>query len=82
MLKSDPKVGSVTENMPFLANMEISSVYPKSYINPCPAEPGYTLPLQKVQIQISWLLKKPTDMDLYCLPSSMQIYSNNRDQVT
>ena len=31
-------------------------------INPCPAEPGYTLPLQTVQIQISWLLKKPTDL--------------------
>ena len=38
---------------------------------PYPAEPGYTLPLQTVQIQISWLLKKPTDLDLYCLPLSM-----------
>ena len=27
-------------------------------------------------------LKKPTDLDLHCLPSSMQIYSNNVDQVT
>ena len=26
-------------------------------INPCPAEPGYTLPLQTVK-------KKPTDLDL------------------
>ena len=25
-------------------------------INPCPAEPEYTLPLQTVHIQISWLL--------------------------
>ena len=25
-------------------------------LNPCPAEPGYTLPLQTVKIQISWLL--------------------------
>ena len=39
-------------------------------VNPCPAEPGYTL------------LKKPTDLDLHCLPSSMQIYKNNLDQVT
>ena len=25
--------------------------------NPCPAEPGYTLPFQTVKIQISWLLE-------------------------
>ena len=50
-------------------------------INPCPAEPGYTLPLQTVEIQISWLLKKPTDLDLHCLPFSMWIHSNNPDQV-
>ena len=25
--------------------------------NTCPAEPGYVLPLQTVQIQISWLLR-------------------------
>ena len=50
-------------------------------LNPCPAEPGYTLPLQTVQNQISWLLKKPTDLDLHCLPFSMRIYSNNPDQV-
>ena len=42
--------------------------------NPGPAEPRYNLPLQTV-------LKKPTDLDLHCLPSSMWIYSNNRDQV-
>ena len=29
------------------------------------------LPLQKVKIQISWLLKKPTDLDLHCLSLSM-----------
>ena len=40
-------------------------------INPCPAEPGYALPLQTVLIQISWLLKKPTDLDLHCLSYSM-----------
>ena len=38
---------------------------------PFPAEPGYALPFQTVQIQISWLLKKPTDLDLHCLPLSM-----------
>ena len=40
-------------------------------INPCPAEPGYTLLLQTVYIQISWLLKKPTDLDLHCFSFSM-----------
>ena len=30
------------------------------YLNPGPAEPGYTLPL-----------KMPTDLDLHCLPLSM-----------
>ena len=39
-----------------------------SILNPCPAEPGYTLPLQTVQIQISWLLKKQIDLNLHCLP--------------
>ena len=52
-----------------------------SYINPCPAEPGYTLPLQTVQIQISWLLKKPNDLDLHCLPIRMWIYLDNLDQI-
>ena len=33
------------------------------YFNPCPAEPGCTLPLQTV--------KKPTDLDLHCLPLRM-----------
>ena len=41
-------------------------------LNPSPAEPGYVLPLQTV--------KKPTDLDLHCLPLSMWIYSNNPDQ--
>ena len=40
-------------------------------VNPCPADPVFTLPLQTVQIQISWLLKKPTDLDLHCLPLRM-----------
>ena len=44
--------------------------------SPSPAEPGYTL-----QIQISWLLKKSTDLDLHCLPLSMWIYINNLDSV-
>ena len=40
-------------------------------VNPEPAESGYALPLQTVKIQISWLLKKPTDLDLQCLLLSM-----------
>ena len=53
----------------------------RGLVNPCPVEPGCTLPLQTVKIQISWLLKKPTDLDLHCLPFSMWIYINNLDQV-
>ena len=44
-----------------------------SQVNSCHAEHGYTLPLQTVK-------KKPTDLDLHCLPLSMWIYSNNPDQ--
>ena len=40
-----------------------------------------TLLLQTVQIQISWLLKKPTDLDLHCLPFSSLICIDNLDQV-
>ena len=40
-------------------------------INPSYAELGYVLPLQTVMIQINWLLKKPTDLDLHCLPLNM-----------
>ena len=29
-------------------------------LNHCPAEPGYALLLQTVQIQVSWLFQKPT----------------------
>ena len=43
----------------------------QKHINSSPAEPRYTLSLQTVLIQISWLLKKPTDLDLHCLPVSM-----------
>ena len=39
--------------------------------NPCHAEAGYTMPLQTVQIQISWLLQKPTDLGRHCLPLSL-----------
>ena len=50
--------------------------------NPSPAEPGYALHLQTVQIQISWLLQKPTDLDLYFLSLSMWVGINNLDQVS
>ena len=46
--------------------------------NPYPAEPRYTLPLQTVQIQISWLLKKPTDLDLHYLSLGMGICIKSR----
>ena len=56
--------------------------FPKfSFLNPGLAEAGYALPLQTVLIQISWLLKKPRDLDLYCLSFSMWICINNLDQV-
>ena len=41
--------------------------------NPSPAEPGYALPLQTVQIQISWLL--------HCLSFSMWICIQMVDKV-
>ena len=44
-------------------------------------EPRYILPLQTVQIQISWLLQKPTDLDLHCLSFSMWRCVNNLHQV-
>ena len=37
--------------------------------------------LCKLYIQISWLPKKPTDLDLHCLSFIMWIYINNLDQV-
>ena len=52
-----------------------------SPLNPCPAEPRYALHLQTMQIQISWLPQKPTDLDLHCLSLSMWICINNLDQV-
>ena len=42
-----------------------------NYINPFPAEPGHTLPLQTEKIQISLLLQKPTDLDLHFLSLSI-----------
>ena len=45
------------------------SIY--AIFNPDPAESGYALPLQTVQIQIRWLLKKPIDLNLHCLSLSM-----------
>ena len=43
-------------------------VFYSALVNTTPAEPRYVLPLQTVLIQISWLLKKPTDLDLHSLP--------------
>ena len=49
-------------------------------INPSPAEPRYALALQTVKTQITWLLKKPTDLDLHCLTLSMRIRIKQLDQ--
>ena len=49
------------------------------HVNLGPAEHWYAMPLQTVQIQISWLMKKPTDLDLHCV--RMWIYINNLDLV-
>ena len=64
----------------FLDTYDMEIRCQNAHVNPCHAESEYILPLQTVQIQISWLLKKPTDLDLHCLPLSMLIYSNNTDQ--
>ena len=42
-------------------------------INPCPAEPGYTLPSFANCVDADRLkpTKKPTDLDLQCLPLSL-----------
>ena len=61
------KGGKIVTRISFIESIPIP-------LNPCPAESGCTLPLQIV-------LKKPTDLDLHCLPLSMRIYSNNPDQV-
>ena len=44
-----------------------------------PAEPRYVLSLQTADKD--QLALKPTDLDLHCLPLSMQIFINNLDQV-
>ena len=54
--------------------------WPSYKFNHHPAEPSYSLPLQSMEIQISWLLQKPTDLDLHCLPFSMWICINSLDQ--
>ena len=36
-----------------------------------PNEPWCAFPLQTVNIHISWLLKKPTDLGLHCLSFSV-----------
>ena len=56
---------SLFENRPHsICNMYICTLYQVIYLlrnstdfNPGPAEPGYTLPLQTVKIQFSWLLR-------------------------
>ena len=47
-----------------------SKIYSEQLLNPCPAEPGYTLPLKTVDPD-QLASKKPTDLDLHCLQFSM-----------
>ena len=56
-------------------NIHVKSTRRK-HVNPCPADPGYSLSLQTVFIQ-----KKPTDLDLHCLSISIWIRINNMYQV-
>ena len=42
----------------------------EKFLNACPAEPGYTLPLQCRETDLC-SVKKPTDMNLHCLSLSM-----------
>ena len=53
--------GKMAEKLPGVGNL----------LNPGPPDPRYALPLQTVLIQISWLLKKPTDLELHCLSLSV-----------
>ena len=61
--------------------LNLSEQAKQAEINPTPAEPGYALPLQTVKIQISWLLKKLTDLNQHCLRLSMRVYIKNLDQI-
>ena len=49
----------------------LSAEFPQC-VNPSPAEPGYVLPFAN-----SVDLKKPTDMDLHCLPICMYLYQQS-----
>ena len=59
-------------------NILLSTIYmynhTAGYVNPCPAEPEYTLSYQTVLIQISWFMKKPTDLDT----TTIQIFNATR----
>ena len=59
----------------------IADILLRTNINPAPAGLGYALPLQIVYTKISWLLQKPTNLELHYLPFSMWIYINNLNQV-
>ena len=61
--------GQVTEIAGDIAvgKTQVCGIFLFHCFKPGPAEPGYVLPLQTVLIQIIWLLKKPTDLDLHCL---------------
>ena len=53
----------------------------KTYLNPCPAEPGYTLPFANSVDPDQLASKKPTDLDLHCLSLSIEIFINTLNQI-
>ena len=61
----------------FLSSLLSINEFTWPFFNPSPAEPGYVLPLQIVKIQISWLLKKPADLDLHCLLIYCDLYQQS-----
>ena len=71
MIMSDQNTNSTVA---FYGNAEWDFI---RLINSSPAEPGYVLPLQTVQIQISWLLKKPTNLDLHFAIKYVNLYQQS-----
>ena len=54
-----PKIGfRIASHRPIFHLLNLLFLKKVKLVNPCPAEPGYALPLQTVENQISWLLQK------------------------
>ena len=73
----------------FMANwwkLSQNYIYHKIFLlNPCPVEPGHLLSLDILWPCIQYRSRSVgfwrSQLNLHCLPLSMQIYSNNLDQV-